>query len=208
VRAADVTLKERRTLVLMVRETPCTRVPRSHEPRRRLRRGHPAADAGLLPPSPRRSWTSSIRVSALDQVGIEHDLFKRWTGHGRKETHELTLGRIPAAKALPQDHLEFFRRLVASHSEGGYRFVHAGIRPGVFLTEQIEHDQMWIRKHFLDLDEDHGAVVIHGHSISPEPQLRHNRVGIDIGAYASGVLTCLVLDGDRRVYLQTNADSL
>jgi hypothetical protein len=69
---------------------------------------------------------------------------------------------------------------------------------------EIDHDQMSIRKRFLDLDEEHGPVVIDGHPISPEPQLRHNRIGIDIGAYASDVF--LVLDGDRRAFLQTIAD--
>jgi len=87
VRAADVTLKERRPLVLMVRETP-------------LHKGHldlmsRAAGCGavILPPMPAfyhkpTSIMDLIHQSigkALDQVGIEHDLFKRWTGHGRSE---------------------------------------------------------------------------------------------------------------------------
>jgi 4-hydroxy-3-polyprenylbenzoate decarboxylase len=87
VRAADVTLKERRPLVLMVRETP-------------LHKGHlelmvRAADCGavILPPMPAfyhkpESIMDIIHQSigkALDQVGIEHKLFKRWTGHGSKE---------------------------------------------------------------------------------------------------------------------------
>ncbi|MCM2357868.1 MAG: UbiX family flavin prenyltransferase [Geobacteraceae bacterium] len=87
VRAADVTLKERRKLVLMVRETP-------------LHKGHldlmaRAADCGavILPPMPAfyhkpESIMDIIHQSigkALDQVGIEHTLFKRWTGHDVKE---------------------------------------------------------------------------------------------------------------------------
>ena len=86
-RAADVTLKERRPLVLMVRETP-------------LHKGHldlmsRAADYGavILPPMPAfyhkpESIMDIIHQSigkALDQVGIEHKLFKRWAGHGSKE---------------------------------------------------------------------------------------------------------------------------
>ena len=86
VRAADVTLKERRTLVLMVRETP-------------LHKGHldlmsRAADCGavILPPMPAfyhhpETIMDIVHQSigkALDQVGIEHNLFKRWTGHDRK----------------------------------------------------------------------------------------------------------------------------
>ena len=83
-RAADVQLKEGRKLVLMVRETP-------------LHKGHldlmrRAADCGavILPPMPAfyhrpESIMDLIHQSigkALDQVGIEHDLFQRWSGHG------------------------------------------------------------------------------------------------------------------------------
>lgn len=75
------------------------------------------------------------------------------------------------------------------------------LRFSVALEAQNEHDQMWIRKSFLEFGEEHGTTVIHGHSISSEPQVRHNR--IDTGAYASGVLTCLVLDGVERTFLQT-----
>ncbi len=122
----------------------------------------------------------------------------------RDEASVGALGRSFAA-ALPPAHLEFFRALRHSHRAGGYLFVHGGIRPGVPLERQSPHDCMWIRKTFLDSDIVHGAVVVHGHSISQEPEVRHNRIGIDTGAYRSGVLTCLVLDGDSRDFLQTGA---
>jgi calcineurin-like phosphoesterase family protein len=109
------------------------------------------------------------------------------------------------AAALPAEHLAFFRGLRVSHDEGGYRFVHAGVRPGVPLAAQSDHDQMWIRGEFLGSDADLGAVIVHGHSISPAPDVRANRIGIDTGAVRSGVLTCLVLEGDRRAFLQTGA---
>ncbi len=107
------------------------------------------------------------------------------------------------AAVLPRRHLEFFRSLRVAHREGDYYFVHAGIRPGVPLEGQTDLDRMWIRQSFLDSDADHGAVVVHGHSIAPAPEVRHNRIGIDTGAYRSGVLTCLVLDGAERAFLQT-----
>lgn len=105
--------------------------------------------------------------------------------------------------ALPPDHLAFFRSLRIRHRAGGYFFAHGGVRPGVPLDRQADRDCMWIRKAFLDSDEDHGAVVVHGHSISPTPVVRHNRIGIDTGAYRSGVLTCVVLDGTAQAFLQT-----
>ena len=90
---------------------------------------------------------------------------------------------------MPDEHLAFFRALSVSHDEGGYRFVHAGVRPGVPLAAQSERDQMWIRDEFLAWDMDFGAVVVHGHCIAAEPQVRRNRIGIDTGASRKGVLT-------------------
>lgn len=105
--------------------------------------------------------------------------------------------------ALPPSHQEFFRSLPISHRAGDYCFVHGGVRPGVPLSAQNDHDCMWIRKSFLESDDDHGAIVVHGHSISSQPVVRHNRIGIDTGAYHSGVLTCLVLEDTSRNFLQT-----
>lgn len=107
------------------------------------------------------------------------------------------------AADLPPRHREFFRALRVAHREGDYYFVHAGIRPGVPLERQRELDCMWIRQSFLESKADHGVVVVHGHSISPQPVVRPNRIGIDTGAYLSGVLTCLVLEGSERAFLQT-----
>ena len=106
--------------------------------------------------------------------------------------------------ALPAEHLDFLRGLQISHRAGDYFFVHGGVRPGVPLDAQNARDCMWIRKTFLDSELDHGAVVVHGHSISAAPELRHNRIGIDTGAYRSGVLTCLLLEGGHREFLQTS----
>ena len=107
------------------------------------------------------------------------------------------------ADRLPPAHLDFFRALRVSFSAGDYCFVHGGVRPGVPLAQQGAHDCMWIRKSFLESDLEHGAMIVHGHSISAQPEVRHNRIGIDTGAYRSGVLTCLVLDGETRGFLQT-----
>ncbi len=111
--------------------------------------------------------------------------------------------RKDLAARIPASHLEFFRGLQISHSAGDYFFVHGGVRPGVPLAEQSDRDCLWMRKTFLNSDADHGAIVVHGHSISDQPEIRHNRIGIDTGAYCSDVLTCLVLDGEGRSFLQT-----
>lgn len=104
---------------------------------------------------------------------------------------------------LPERHLAFYRSLAMYHREGDYLFVHAGIRPGVPLEEQSERDLLWIRESFLQSDADHGCVVVHGHTITPRPEMKHNRIGIDTGAYATGRLTCLIIEQDEREFLTT-----
>ena len=108
--------------------------------------------------------------------------------------------------AIPPAHLAFLRSLALHHAEGDYLFVHAGVRPGVALADQDPFDLMWIRDAFLDARGDHGQVVVHGHSIAPEPVDAGNRVGIDTGAYFSGVLTCLVLQGAERSVMRTGRE--
>lgn len=104
---------------------------------------------------------------------------------------------------LPEPHLRFLRGLALTHREGDYLFVHAGIRPGVALERQDPEDLMWIREPFTRSQAEHGCVVVHGHTIEPEPVDAGNRIGIDTGAYATGVLTCLVLQGAWRGFLRT-----
>jgi serine/threonine protein phosphatase 1 len=111
--------------------------------------------------------------------------------------------RRQLSSRLPARHLALLESLVLSHSEGGYFFAHAGIRPGVALDRQRREDLLWIRGEFLRSDTDHGKVVVHGHSITAEPDIRANRIGIDTGAYASDRLTCLVLEGRERRFFGT-----
>ncbi len=102
---------------------------------------------------------------------------------------------------LPAADLAYLRALPFRHVDGGYLFVHAGIRPRVPLDRQEPHDLMWIREPFLSSGEDHGAVIVHGHTPRPQPEVRANRIGIDTGAVMGGRLTCLVLESDRLGFL-------
>ncbi|HXY21913.1 MAG TPA: metallophosphoesterase [Burkholderiaceae bacterium] len=120
-----------------------------------------------------------------------------------RDDANMALMRERFAIALPEEHLNFFCSLQTAHHAGDYYFVHAGIRPGVPLTRQSATDCMWMREPFLTSDEDHGAIIVHGHSIAERAVLLSNRIGIDTGAYRTGTLTCLVLDGATRTVLQT-----
>jgi serine/threonine protein phosphatase 1 len=106
-------------------------------------------------------------------------------------------------RAIPREHIEFLRSFVDTCRFGDYLFVHAGIRPGIALHEQRQKDLRWIREPFLLDDSDHGFVVVHGHTISPAVEERPNRIGIDTGAFATGVLTALGIEGDQHWYIDT-----
>jgi serine/threonine protein phosphatase 1 len=104
---------------------------------------------------------------------------------------------------LPERHRRFMAGLELTRAEGDYLFAHAGVRPGVPLDQQIPEDLLWIRDEFLQSDAEFGKVVVHGHSITASPDVQHNRIGIDTGAFASGTLTSLVLEGTDWAFLQT-----
>jgi serine/threonine protein phosphatase 1 len=110
--------------------------------------------------------------------------------------------RLLAAN-LPESHRAFLRNLELAHGAGDYFFVHAGVRPGTPLDRQEREDLLWIREPFLRSRAEFGKIVVHGHSISHEPELCDNRIGIDTGAFATGHLTCLVLADTSRSLLQT-----
>ena len=105
--------------------------------------------------------------------------------------------------ALPPSHRAFLNGLATRHVEGDYAFAHAGIRPGTPLAAQREDDLLWSGAEFTNDTRDHGKVIVHGHSMAHEPVVRDNRIGIDTGAYATGRLTCLVLEGRSRRFLST-----
>lgn len=110
------------------------------------------------------------------------------------------LGEMIAA-AVPADHLAFLAAGLDRVEIGDYLFVHAGVRPGVALDAQAGADLRWIRDPFLTHRGSFGAVVVHGHTITEEPDVRTNRIGIDTGAYAGGPLTAVGLEGEERWFL-------
>ncbi|MBW6397444.1 metallophosphoesterase [Roseomonas sp. HJA6] len=98
--------------------------------------------------------------------------------------------------------MRFLRRLHLHHQEGGYLFVHAGIRPGIALEDQSREDLLRIRHDFLGSERDHGMVVVHGHTAGFQPVMRDNRICLDTAAWSGGPLTCGVFEDDRVGFLQ------
>ena len=138
----------------------------------------------------------------------DRSLFDDWMRLGGMETlasygipaHGLSNGRkiveLQAAfhRALPSAHFGFFRHLQLSFVCGDFFFAHAGVRPEVDLTRQRENDLLWIREEFLVSELDFGKIVVHGHTPTAEIEVGPNRINIDTGAFATGRLSCLVME--------------
>lgn len=106
-------------------------------------------------------------------------------------------------RAVPRPHEDFLASFGDTFRFGDYLFVHAGLRPGVGIEEQDRSDLRWIREPFLSDGREHGCMVVHGHTIVGEVQVRPNRIAIDTGAYHSGVLTAVGVEEGERWFLST-----
>ncbi|MBO9518121.1 MAG: serine/threonine protein phosphatase [Porphyrobacter sp.] len=170
-----------------------------------------------------RSWQSKRAVRILGGNHEEMFLrsfndietFRHFLRHGGRET-VLSFGVdrdqfLPASleeaqalmvEAVPAEDIAYLESFENMITLGDYLFVHAGIDPRVPIAEQRTKDLRWIREPFLSHADSHGAVVVHGHTISEMPEDCGNRIGIDTGAFMSGRLTALVLEGTSRRYIE------
>jgi serine/threonine protein phosphatase 1 len=143
------------------------------------------------------------------------ELLEDWQRCGGLETL-MSYGIVPAVNAdrgaqmrlaaalgrtLPGSHRSFLANLRTSFVCGDFFFVHAGVRPGVPLYQQRELDLLWIREDFLLHERAFGKIIVHGHTPVREPELHANRINIDTGAFATGRLTCLVIEGEDLRFL-------
>ena len=149
-----------------------------------------SGDGDVLP-----NWLRFGGAETLRSYGADPRTFARMTPSEAVEA---------VREAVPPEHVTFLSSFADSISFGNYLFVHAGIRPGIDLSEQSQADLRWIREPFLGDTGDHGFVVVHGHTITTEVEVRANRIAIDTGAYSSGTLTALAIEGTNRWLLQTS----
>ena len=98
-------------------------------------------------------------------------------------------------------HIEFLDQLRISFVCEDFFFVHAGVRPRIPLPQQSEEDLLSIRNDFLDYEGDLEKLVVHGHTPVPHPEVCSNRINIDTGAYATGRLTCLIIERDKMKFI-------
>jgi serine/threonine protein phosphatase 1 len=120
---------------------------------------------------------------------------------------QLTSARDELLDCMPASHLELLRSLRLMVSLGDYAFVHAGVQPGKSLSAQTEEALLWIREDFLDDPGPFPKVIVHGHSWSNDkPTLLPHRLGIDTGAYRTGVLTAVRLEDREVTVIQAHSE--
>ena len=120
-----------------------------------------------------------------------------WMSAGARAGRDIAKIQAAFVTRFPARHRQFLESLTSSIAIGDYFFCHAGVRPGVPLDRQDRNDLLTIRETFLSSEAEHGKLVVHGHTPSLVPEIRRNRIGIDTAAYATGRLTCLVLENDQ-----------
>jgi serine/threonine protein phosphatase 1 len=149
----------------------------------------------LQAPDRHLDWLALGGEQTLMSYGIDiHHVGLRQRGRNGKLRDIL-------AEAIPEHHREFLEKLPINLKIGQYLFVHAGIRPGVALERQTDEDMMWIREPFLAEGPRLPLMVIHGHTPKPVPDLGTGRIGIDTGAFYTGKLTVLKIDGGQTRFL-------
>ncbi len=182
-------------------------------------RGPDSAGVIALARDWRRRRTVRILAGNHEEMFLEAfddlEMLRHFVKHGGRETilsydieraqyNRLTLEelQVEMRRAVPAEDRAFlagFEELIVA---GEYCFVHAGIDPLVPIEEQKRSDMLWIRERFLRHSEPLSHVVVHGHTIFEAVDHREHRIGIDTGAFRTGRLTALVLEGDTRRTIQ------
>ena len=151
-----------------------------------------------------RAWEGDRKAAALfHRVGGRETMLSYGVSEAEYDACDLGDLATLIGERVPAAHIVFLRGFLDQWQCGDYLFVHAGIRPGVPLDEQRPSDLRWIRREFLDDPRDHGVMVVHGHSITDKVDEQANRIGIDTGAFASGKLTAIGIEGTERWFLST-----
>ncbi|MGJ8543920.1 MAG: metallophosphoesterase family protein [Sulfitobacter sp.] len=100
-----------------------------------------------------------------------------------------------ALSAVPQSHVDFLKNLALSFETEELFFCHAGIRPGIPLADQTEHDLLWIREEFHSHEAAHPKLIVHGHTPVESATHYGNRINLDSGAGYGRPLSAAVFTG-------------
>lgn len=108
-------------------------------------------------------------------------------------------------EAIPESHWHFLRETRLEWQSERFHFVHAGLVPpsqrenwGQLRSAYLvpAEPRLWIRRDFIDSEEDFGKIVVFGHTVQKThlPLIMGNKVGLDTGAFFGGKLTVGVFD--------------
>lgn len=153
-----------------------------------------------------------LMLRSMDGDGMAQQI---WLQNGGKNTLRSFSVNVPTHEedsfdfgdrltaAVPENLQDLLRSAPTSLTSGDYFYVHAGVRPDVSLARQSTYDLTFIREDFTQTQQWHGAMIVHGHSIVEKVEFLPNRIAVDTGAYRSGRLSCVCLDGRRRQVIST-----
>ncbi|MEO6014090.1 MAG: metallophosphoesterase family protein [Devosia sp.] len=134
-------------------------------------------------------WLDEGGKETLASYGVELD-------YPPLRSHEPVRQLVNAA--IPEAHRRFIEELPVYLSVPGWLFVHAGIRPGLPLSSQVDEDLMWIRAPFLTSQLTGGLRVVHGHTPARDIVTTPHRIGIDTHCFHTGRLSAVRVTPDGR----------
>ncbi len=143
-----------------------------------------------------QSWLAYGGISTLKSYGLhfEADVII---------PSELQSAAERLRTVVPAEHINFLSGLAGAIELGGYFFTHAGVDPTKPLANQGTEELMFSREPFLSWPKPLAKMVVHGHTISKEPQVLAHRIGVDTGVYQKGgKLSAAVLEGNEVRFLQ------
>lgn len=149
-----------------------------------------------------RQWLRFGGVETLQSWGVDAALINMVQDDPGAEQTVIESLRDVTSLAI----VDWLNALPSFRLLGDYLFVHAGVRPKLTLEEQSDDDLLWIREPFLSSKLRHPWCVVHGHSQSDAVDIFHHRIGIDTGAYRTGILTAIGIEEDRHWVIQTGTD--
>lgn len=145
-----------------------------------------------------RAWLRNGGAETLTSFGFDPARLRGLDRAGRARA---------ISDAIGPETIEWVTSLPTQFQSGNYFFCHAGVRPGVPLHQQKTSDLLWIGEEFVRSTLDHGAVIVHGHMEARQIEIRPNRINVDTGAYRTGRLSAIGLEGARRWTLKVHQDA-
>lgn len=150
----------------------------------------------LQDPSVGPSWAQFGGLETLMSYGVRPPALKGDVEAWAAASRDLE-------QKLPSAHKTFLSGLELMAERGDYLFVHAGVDPEKQIADQTEQDLLWIRDEFLSNPRRLDRVIVHGHTPEPTPFRDNRRIGVDTGAYQTGVLTAVCIDEAGAEFIST-----